>query len=121
MRKEFLNSKITAALSRFYSDTATIQVKATTPKNAMGEEPDTWSNVTGLIAMACALAPAERGEVRKADMTIVMASHVISFPAYHAGITEQHRAVVAGVNYNILLVKRDSHTKFTSLMVEVIR
>ena len=121
MRKELISSKLPAALVRFYPTTADIQVKATTPKNAVGEEPDTWADVVGLTDLPCALAPAGEGEIKRPDGTIVIASHVISFPGYYPTITELHRAVVSGVNYDILLVRNDSHSKMTSLMVQVVR
>ena len=120
-KKEIFSSKLPAALVRFYPATADIQVKATIPKNAVGEEPDTWADVVGLTDLPCQLAPATKGEIKKADMTIVIATHVISFPRYYSTITELHRAVVAGVSYDILLVRHDSHSKRTSLWLQVVR
>ena len=53
-------------------------------------------------------------------MTIVVGSHVISIAGYYNAIAEHDRAVVSGVNYDILLVRLDSHRKMTSLAVQIV-
>ena len=119
MRKELISTLLFDALDRFYPDTVKIQA-ATLTQDTYGGTIETWADVIGLTALPCAIAPAEKGEVKRADSTIVIASHVISIAGYYNNITERHRAVVSSKNYDVLLVRLDSHQKMTSLAVQIV-
>ena len=119
MRKEMFSTLLFDALERFYPDTVKIQ-GSTVTQDGYGGTVETWADIQGLTALPCAIAPATGGEQKRADMTLVVGSHVISIAGFYNTIAEHDRAVVAGVNYDILLVRLDSHRKMTSLAVQIV-
>ena len=103
-------------LSDFYAHTCTIQ-EATMAYDTFGEEVPTWSDVVGLVDLACTIAPAGGNEVKAPDGTYVVASHAISIMGDHfTSITEKMRVVVDGITtLDILLVTQDSQQETTHL------
>ena len=71
MRKEMFSTMLFDALERFYPDTVNIQA-ATVTQDTYGGTVETWADVQGLTAMPCAIAPADGGEKKRADMTLVV-------------------------------------------------
>ena len=119
MRKEMISTLLFDALDRFYPDTANIQA-ATVTQDGYGGTVESWANVLGLTALPCAVAPSDGGEKKRADMTIVTYSHVISIAGYYNNIAPKDRAIVKTVAYDILQVRLDSHSKMTSLLCQIV-
>ena len=119
MRKEMISTLLFDALDRFYPDTVNIQAAIVT-QDGYGGTVETWADISGLTSLPCAIAPATGGEQKRATMTIVVGSHVISIAGYYNTIAEHDRAVISGVNYDILLVRLDSHSKMTSIAVQIV-
>jgi len=111
-------------LSRFYPVTVTIQ-QYTATQNAVGEEVKTWANVAGHVDLPCVIATPGMGssgnESKRPDGTVSIWPRRIAIAAIYANITTKMRAVLGGVNYDILAVHHDSHSNMTSLDVEVVR
>ncbi len=109
-----------AALPNHYPATCTIQ-GATTTQSGTGALSQSWANVTGLVSLPCRLAPVNATEVRQATGTFAEATHTIALAGYYSAIVETQRAVVGGVNYDIVGVQHDGNSKSTRLLVRLVR
>ena len=106
----------------FYLSTCTIQ-ESTATRDAYGQPILAWANLAGHVDLACSFAPISPGspeaaEIKRADGTIVKATHHIAFPALYTSILPTMRAVAFGFNFDILAVEFDSHGIMTRLRVE---
>lgn len=111
-----------ALQARFYPSVCTIQA-ATLARNALGEEIPTWGNLAGHVSLACAVAepPLVRdGETETSAQTFVRRGKRVALAGAYTSVTEQHRAVVDGVTYDIERVSIDSQGQTTYLDVELI-
>lgn len=109
----------------FYVSTCTIQ-EATEVRDAYGEPIATWADVVGLINLPCAIAPPSPGspqaaEVKRTDGTIEIITHVIAIAGHYPAIINKMRAVVAGLNYDIIAAEIDSHATMTRLKVILVK
>jgi len=107
------------ALAGFYPSAVTIQT-ATITQDAAGQQVLTWANLTSHVSLPCVFGVASGGgrESRTSNQTYVTDQRRIILPGAYTSIVEAMRAVVGGVNYNILSVFFDSRTKQTYLDVE---
>lgn len=105
----------------FYPSRCTIQV-ATLARNAMGEEIPTWANLAGHVSLACAMAePLSSGEeTETSEQIFTRRRKRVALNGAYTSVTEQHRAIVDGVTYDIERVSIDSQGKTTYLDVELI-
>lgn len=113
---------LTKLAGSFYPSACTIQV-ATESRNALGEVTPTWANLAGHVSLACSLAehPArEESEAETTDVTFVRRRKRLALNGAYTSVTEQHRAVVDGVTYDIERVSIDSQSKTTYLSLELI-
>lgn len=107
------------ALSEFYPETCAIE-EATESRNSMGEVTRSWSTLSGHGSIPCAVTTLRRpGEVRTDEQNYVQADYRIALAGNYA-VTEDHRAVVGSVTYNILRVRHDQMSKTTYLDCEVV-
>lgn len=119
MARALIDSRLFGVLADFYPSTVTIQ-EATEGQGSYGEETLSWADKTGHVDLSCRLAPSGGREVKKADQTYVVATHVIAIAGSYPTIAEKDRAVIEGQNYDILLVENDGQERSTRLMVEVV-
>lgn len=118
MRQAYIvHPDMLANLTGFYASTCTIQ-QATVTQNAVYEDVETWANLH--VGVACAVAPASGGEVKRPDQTYVSATHMVNLAGYYPTVTERMRVLVNGLVLDILLVVHDSHQKTTRLTCEVV-
>ena len=109
----------------FYPSLCTIQ-EATEVQDAYGEPIATWANVAGLVNLPCAVAPPnlgspEKSEVKKSDGTIEIITHHIAIAGHYPAITNKMRAVISGINYDIMAVEIDSHATMTRLRAVLVK
>lgn len=107
-------------LSNFYPDTCTIQQNGPT-RDAHGQEIESWSNFAGHVDLNCRIAPSGGREFRRQNQTYLMSTHKIALKGNYPNINEKMRAVVNGVNYDILQVDHDGQDVSTNLLVELVR
>lgn len=107
--------------TRFYPSSCTIQ-EASESRDGFGAISRTWSNLSGHVSIACSVAepPPEGEEIERTEQSYVVTRKRIALNGSYTSITEQHRAVVGGVNYDIERVRHDSQTKTTYLDVQVV-
>lgn len=117
--RALIHDKMFARLHEFYPITVTIQ-EATEPQDTYGAPKPRWTNKIGYVDLPCRLAPAGGEEVKRADQTYVVASHIIAIGAFYPGIDEKSRAVVGTQTFNILLVESDGQSESTRLAVELV-
>jgi len=109
----------------FYVSLCTIQ-ESTPTRDASGQPILAWSDLAGHIDLPCIIAPISPGspeaaEMHRPDGTIVKATHHLSLPDIYTSIFPDMRAVVSGVNFDILSVEHDSHGTLTRFRMEVVR
>lgn len=107
--------------TNFYPSVCTIQA-ATLARNALGEEIPTWGNLAGHVSLACAVAepPPSGEETETSEVTFTRRRKRVALAGAYTSVTEQHRAVVDGVTYDIERVSIDSQGQTTYLDVELI-
>lgn len=110
-------------LSRAYPSTVTIQ--AATETQADDYSPvNTWTNVSGMTNIKGILSPATAREMRQAQLTNTVITHVCDLQAYYPAITQKHRVQAKRADsdtvqtFNINGVKFDSQGKSTRLELE---
>ncbi len=105
----------------FYPSVCTIE-EASESRNALGEVTATWSNLASHVSLACSIAePSVRdGETESSGQTFVRRGKRVALNGAYTSVTEEHRAVVDGVTYDIERVAIDSQAKTTYLDVELI-
>jgi len=94
-------------------------------QDAYGQPIPGWSDVPGLVDLPCSVAPfggsTENAERWRADGIIERITHAISIAGHYTAILNKMRAVVAGVNYNIVGAEVDSHATMTRLKVVLVQ
>ena len=103
----------------FYPSTVTIQ-QYTATQDTDGAEVKTWANVAGHVDLACSRAAQGGDEQRRPDGTIAVSPWRVAITGYYASITPKMRAVLGGVNYDILAVQHDSQSDQTYLVMEIV-
>ncbi|MCX6022998.1 MAG: head-tail adaptor protein [Chloroflexi bacterium] len=122
MTTPLIHGGMLAGLRNFYPQTVTIQ-QNTPALDTDGAELPVWANLSGHVDLSCRVAPQSLGsparqEVRGAEMTVTTVQLWITLRGYYPAITPDMRAVVSGVNYNILAADRDAAGVTTRLGVE---
>ena len=97
---------LTALSPNFYPSALTIQV-GTETASGTGELSVSWANVTGMVAIACRIAPANANERRTEQQVLSVHEWTCDVAQALTGVTTKHRAVVDSVNYDILVVQYD--------------
>jgi head-tail adaptor len=115
-----LHPDLLTSLPDFFPSLCTIQ-SVTITRDGYKGEVETLATLHADVP--CVMAPAGVGgrEIKRPDMTYVVATHTVVLAAYYADITEKMHAVVDGLTLNILIVAHDSHSKMTRLACEVVR
>ena len=101
-----------------YAGTVTIQ-SASMANDSAGQEIPTWSNLALHVDLICRKAPQQQFSREVRNQAEIYAVHVwnIAIAGYYTSITEEMRAVMDGVNYDIELVQFDGNRKTTHLQV----
>lgn len=101
-----------------YAGTVTIQQNTPTNDSA-GQEIPAWANLAGHVDLSCRKAPRQQFSREVRNQAQLYAVHVweITIAGYYNTITEEMRAVMDGVNYDIELVQSDGNRKTTRLQV----
>lgn len=99
-----------------YAGTVTIQESSPTNDSA-GQEIPNWANLAGHVDLSCRKAPQQQFSREARSQAQIYAVHVweIAIAGYYPTITEEMRAVVDGINYDIELVQLDGNRKTTRL------
>jgi hypothetical protein len=111
---------ITQLRDTFYDQICTIRT-ASTSRDAIGGEINSWSDLAGHNSLDCHVSPASGGERRTVNQVYLDATHEIGLAGYSPAITEQMHAVIENVAYDILLVRHDSQKTTTTLVARLVR
>ena len=115
-----IHPRLLAALQmNFYPSACTVQV-ATETQNDAGEVLMAWADFAGHVNLPCRIAPVGGREMKRPDMTYTVGSHSIGLAGWYSTIVPKMRAVVSGVNYDILAVEIDGQMAATWLRVQVV-
>jgi head-tail adaptor len=120
MVKALTHPKLLQNLANFYPAVCTIQSRALAA-DTFGGQAETWSNVGGLVGIACAVAAMTGKEIKLPDETYVMNPFRIALAGDFPQITEAMRVTSGGVTYDILSVQSDSQSKATYLTCQVVK
>jgi head-tail adaptor len=101
-----------------YAGTVTIQT-ATVANDSAGQEIPTWANLANHVDLPARKAARQQFSREVRNQSQLYAVHVwdITIAGYYTGITEEMRAVMDGVAYDIELVQFDGNRKMTHLQV----
>ena len=105
---------------QFYPDTCTIQVNTPT-KSALNEDIASWSNLAGHVDIDCQVAPIEvlRDVEREAVVgPVETVRRAVLLDGRYPAITTTHRALIDGVDWNIVAVDEDSQHSHTRLQIQ---
>jgi len=120
MVRALTHPRMMGGLKNFYPQVCTIQVN-TPARDELGHPEDSWADKAELVGLACRLAPATGKERRTDKETYLMSTHTIVLQGHFEQITEEMRAVIDGLHYNILQVRHDAQAASTSLDCEIVR
>lgn len=104
-----------------YASTVTIQYAVVT-QDSYGEESEGWNTLAGHADLRCRIAPQQQFSREQRNQAQLYAVHVwdIAVAGYYPGITEEMRAVVDGVSYDIELIQHDGNHQITHLQVRIV-
>ena len=107
-----------ASLPNHYTGTVTIQYPVIT-QDSYGEESAGWQNLANHVDLRCRLAPSNEFSREQRNQAQLYAVHIwdIALAGHYSSITEEMRAVVGGVAYDIELVQHDGNSETTHLQV----
>lgn len=112
----FIDSRRNAALAaNFHPSLCTIQA-STTSTDSFGQPSQTWANVAGLVDIPCSISLTSGREAKGKQMEYGMTTHRIALNGIYATITRLHRAVVAGVTYDIQYVSPPGHANSITVL-----
>jgi hypothetical protein len=114
-----IDARMLDMLARFYPSTCTIQTATETPDGA-NQPIMSWANLAGHVDIPCAVGRPRGGERKTVHQAYSVATHTIALGGYYPAITEKMRAVVGGVNYDILLPENDGQGASTQLVCQVV-
>lgn len=103
-----------------YHYPSTVTIQQNQPINdAAGQAIAAWTDYAGHTDLPCRMAPEQSAsrEVRSDAQQYGVHSWDLSIAGYYSTITEEMRAVVGGVAYDIELVQPDGNSKTTRLQV----
>jgi len=103
MVRALTHPRMMGGLKNFYPQVCTIQVN-TPARDELGHPEDSWADKAELVGLACRLS-----------------THTIVLQGHFEQITEEMRAVIDGLHYNILQVRHDAQAASTSLDCEIVR
>ena len=109
-----IHPSLTASLktSGHLGATGTVQLKTVT--NTKGNPSDSWANVSGLVDIPCAIAPASANENRVPAYATRTHTALLD-DSYTAIDPAVHRFLSGGVGYDVLGVEHDSQGATTRL------
>lgn len=114
-----ISPRMLGSLTAFYPSLCTIQ-QNTPVADSYGQPIAAWANLAGHVGLACAVMSGGGREMKLPNQTYTVASHVILLAGHYPTITTAMRAVVGGVNYDILSVESDSQSTMTRLACQVV-
>lgn len=119
MARNLIHPRMMQAITpRFYPSVVTFQERSSS-QDSYGQPIETWSNVSGLIDLDCRIAPTGGSEPRSQQQIVTVGTHRIALTGIHAVATAM-RAVIGGVNYNILTVENDGQANATYCNAEIV-
>lgn len=108
-----------AELAVFFPSLCTITEWTGVTRDAHGVKQQSPSTVfTDIPCRIAPIASLRQGESRRADMTVTTATLTVALAGYYPTVTSAMQAVLAGVTHNILDVKHDGSSVYTTLQVE---
>ena len=111
-----LAEHLTRTTGGHFPATGAVQSKVET--NTRGNPTFVWSNVDGLDAIRCAIAPASADERRSESHTYAESTHgALLDGSYTAIASLDHRFLSGGIAYDILGVEHGSQGALTRLIL----
>ena len=120
MQTAIVDTRLLGILAAFYNATCTI-MEYTTVADTYGVPVRTWANKASHVNIACRIAPKSAGtEIKQPIQTYSASQMTITLSGNYPLIVAQMRAVVGGVNYDILGTRVDGFNVSTVLDVQVV-
>lgn len=111
-----ISPNMLASIALFFPSACTIQT-ATATQDSHGQPIDSWADESGLVGIACRIAPASGDEVRNPEMTYQADMFTCVLKGNYPTIATTQRAVVDSVTYDVVDVGFDDEAIQTRLML----
>lgn len=115
--RRLVHPRLMDSLRNHYPQTVQIQA-ATVTQDAANQPIESWAPLAGHEAIGAIWNPTGGSEPRTNEQTLIITTPTLGLRGYWPAITEQMRAVLAGVDYNIIRVWHDSQESATYLALE---
>jgi len=109
-----VDGRLLGLIKNFFPSTCTVQ-EATISSSSYGETGRTWGNLSGVVGVACRIAPASQQEPKNVDLEYVVATHTAVLRGYYNTIKAAMRATIDSTTYDITGVSFDDQNLQTRL------
>ncbi len=109
-----VDSRLLGLIKNFLPSSCTVQ-EATISSSSYGETGRTWGNLSGVVSVACRIAPASQQEPKNVDLEYAINTHTAVLKGHYSTIKAAMQAIIDGVTYDITGVSFDDEALQTRL------
>lgn len=109
-----VNGRLLGLIANFFPSSCTVQ-EATISSGSYGETGRTWGNLSGVVSVACRIAPASQQEPKNVDLEYAVNTHTAVLKGYYNTIKAAMQAIIDGTAYDITGVSFDDQALQTRL------
>ena len=109
-----VDPRLLGLIKDFFPSSCTVQ-EATVSSSSYGETGRTWGNLSGVVSVACRIAPASQQEPKNVDLEYAVNTHTAVIKGYYNTIKAAMQAIIDGTTYDITGVSFDDQALQTRL------
>lgn len=109
-----VDARLLGLIKDFFPSSCTVQ-EATISSGSYGETGRTWGNLSGVVSVACRIAPASQQEPKNVDLEYAVNTHTAVLKGYYNTIKAAMQAIIDGTAYDITGVSFDDQALQTRL------
>lgn len=109
-----VDARLLTQIKLFFPSSCTVQ-EATISSSSYGETGRTWGNLSGVVSIACRIAPASQQEPKNVDLEYAVNTHTAVLKGYYNTIKAAMQAIIDGTAYDITGVSFDDQALQTRL------
>ena len=109
-----VDARLLTQIKLFFPSSCTVQ-EATISSSSYGETGRTWGNLSGVVSIACRIAPASQQEPKNVDLEYAIATHTAVLKGYYNTVKAHMQAIIDGTTYDITGASFDDQVLQTPL------
>lgn len=118
MTRSLLHPRMLTKLDVFFDKTCTVQRDAGSTTDGYGEPAESWTNVTGLVDLACAVGDLDADDAVGLNVTSSVVSMLkVLLQGYYPQVTGDMAVLLDSVRYKVLSVTHSQESNHTRLIV----